>query len=167
VVTEPDEGTVLTFSAAHTEGLVLCAVAAGRAVGADVERLREPPLDVAGHFFAPSEAEAVRTASPERRAETFFRCWTLKESYVKARGLGLSLPLDRFAFDLAGDPTPRVRFDPALGDDPSAWRFFSLKPTPRHCAAVCVGRHDGADVPLVPEWAGPPPPDAAALSAQR
>jgi 4'-phosphopantetheinyl transferase len=158
----PAEGAELRFSAAHTEGLVLCAVAAGREIGADVERLRDDAsLDVAGHFFAPSEMQALRAAPPERRAESFFTCWTLKEAYIKARGLGLSLPLDKFAFDLAGDPCTRVVFDPALGDDASAWRFFSLRPTPQHLAAVCVGRHDGAEILLTTRWTGAPPRAAA------
>jgi 4'-phosphopantetheinyl transferase len=169
-VASPAEGTKLRFSAAHTEGLVLCAVAAGREIGADVERLRDDAsLEIARHFFAPSEVEALRATPLERRAEGFFTCWTLKEAYIKARGLGLSLPLDKFAFDLAGDPCTRVEFDPALGDHPAAWRFFSLCPTPQHRAAVCVGRPDGAEILLTTRWAGAPPLAAAEAggSAQR
>ena len=152
-VAAPADGGNLRFSASHTEGLVLCAVAVGRAIGADVERVRErAPLEVAGRFFAPSEVAALDAFPPGEQGDAFFRFWTLKESYAKARGLGLSLPLRQLAFDLDGGP--RAAFDPALGDDPAAWRFFSLRPTPRHRAAICAGRHDGADVTLVTSWDG-------------
>jgi 4'-phosphopantetheinyl transferase len=159
-VAGPSEAAALVFSAAHTDGLVLCAVARGRAVGVDVERVRErAPLEVAGHFFAPAEVAALGALAPERQAEGFFTCWTLKEAYAKARGLGLSLPLDGFAFDLDGSVHPRVTFAPALGDDPGAWRFFSLRPAAGYRAAVCVGRADGAEVRLATTWASAPPED--------
>jgi len=52
----PSEGRVLKFSVAHTDGLVMCAVAVDRAVGADVEHMRECPLDVVNRFFAPDRS---------------------------------------------------------------------------------------------------------------
>jgi 4'-phosphopantetheinyl transferase len=155
VVAGPLAGRRLRFSAAHTAGLGMCAVAMDLAIGADVERLRaDAPLDVATHLFAPAEAEAVREAPPAERAERFFTLWTLKECYAKARGLGLSLPLDQFAFDVSG-AEPRVSFSPALGDDASAWHFITWRPTPHHRAALCVQRQGTAAVDLVVRWLDP------------
>src|SRR4029079_12674877 len=111
-------------------------------------------LEVAERFFAPAEAEAVRAAPAAEQVERFFTFWTLKESYAKARGLGLSLPLRQFAFTLGG-PAPRVSFDPALEDTGAAWTFFSWRATPEHRAAVCVERREGAEAERIVRWMDP------------
>jgi 4'-phosphopantetheinyl transferase len=155
VVGGPAGTAGLRFSAAHTPGLAMCAVSRDRAVGADAERLRaDVRLEVARRFFAPAEAEAVRAAPAAEQVERFFTFWTLKESYAKARGLGLSLPLRQFAFVLEG-PGPQVSFDPALGDTPSAWTFFSWPPTPEHRAALCVERRKGDEAERIVRWLDP------------
>ena len=93
----------LRFSLSHSRGLALYAVARGLEVGCDLE-FRDPRLAcgrVAERFFSPPELHALRSLPAERWAEGFFNGWTRKEAYVKARGLGLSLPLDSFAVTLA------------------------------------------------------------------
>src|SRR5690606_33310169 len=92
----------LVFNLSHTDGLIACAVSRGREVGVDVEWLdrRGGDIDVADRFFSRYEVQALYAQPPERRRDRFFRYWTLKESYIKARGMGLALPLDRFSFEL-------------------------------------------------------------------
>jgi 4'-phosphopantetheinyl transferase len=150
---EVDEGgiapAVLRFNISHTPGLVACVVARGREVGVDVEHLFPPRwseetcLEVATSHFAPAEAAALRALAPGTRRGRFFAVWTLKESYIKARGLGLALPLAAFAFDLDAGPEPAVRFDPTLNDDPTRWHFTRLAPTPAHALAVAARRAPG------------------------
>jgi 4'-phosphopantetheinyl transferase len=140
----------LAYNLAHSGGLIACVVAAaGDAVGVDVESLRRrAPLEVADRFFAPSEAAALRALPAALRPRRFFDYWTLKESYIKARGLGLSLPLSQFAIALDHGPPPRVAFDPALADDPAWWEFRQLEPAPGYLAAVAVRRPPGAPVEI-------------------
>jgi 4'-phosphopantetheinyl transferase len=112
----------LSFNLSHSAGLVVCAVAAGT-VGVDVEKVDEGRTEpgIWQHYFAPAEV-AVLTALPiAERCERFFRYWTLKEAYIKARGLGLSLPLKEFWFLL--EDQIRIAFAPTLADDPSRWQF--------------------------------------------
>jgi 4'-phosphopantetheinyl transferase len=93
-------GAGIDFSLSHSGSLALIAVARGRRVGADVERVR-PHTDVlaiARRAFSRAERVEIESASTdEGRRAAFFRCWTRKEAYLKARGLGLAGGLDSLA----------------------------------------------------------------------
>lgn len=134
----------IAFNLSHTKGLVAAAFTAGADVGVDVERLarRTATMDVARRFFARTEVAALERAPDAAREETFFAFWTLKEAYLKARGLGLSVPLGAFAFDLATDP-PRVSFEAPIDDRPDRWQFARRAPAPLHRLAVAVERRPG------------------------
>jgi 4'-phosphopantetheinyl transferase len=132
----------LAFNISHTDGLIILAVSARRALGVDVEnvRAREISLDIADRFFAPDEVAALVAVPPERQRDRFFEYWTFKESYIKARGMGLSLPLDKFSFHYASDRAVALAVDPSLGDDASRWQFWQLRPRPEYLVAVCAER---------------------------
>lgn len=145
-------GRVIRFNVANTLGLVVCAVTIGRDVGVDVESWRDDaPYDIVDSHFASTEQAALRALPPEQHARRFTELWTLKEAYIKARGHGLALPLDRFWFDLAGE-APRLAIDPELADDAASWQVALWSPTPRHCAALCVRRRDEPPLAIEPRW---------------
>ncbi|MGP9819335.1 4'-phosphopantetheinyl transferase family protein [Salinarimonas sp. NSM] len=157
----------LTFNLSHSGDLVVLAAAVGRAVGVDVERIRDrgdlPGL--AAHAFAPEEAQSLAGLDAAPRAYRFFEHWTLKEAYIKARGLGLSLSLASFWFDL-GTPGA-IRFTTREpGQDAAAWCFWRADPDPEHPLALCVG---GAALPLIRTWSTTPLVEtkATALAARR
>src|SRR5690606_16766306 len=112
----------------------------------DVENVRRrAPLDVADTFFAPAEVAALRALPLEQQPQRFFEYWTLKESYIKARGLGLLIPLDQFAFHLEDDRLPRIEIDPRQQDDPAVCQFAHVRPTDEHLVALCVRRQQPLD----------------------
>jgi len=88
----------ITFNLAHSQGRALLAVARGIAIGVDLEQLREnfDPLPIAHRFFYGSERAAIVAAPVTRQRAAFFRHWVAKESVLKAQGIGLAFPLDRF-----------------------------------------------------------------------
>lgn len=112
------EATELRFNLSHSASRGLLAVTCGAELGADLERVR-PEVDYEGlarRFFSPGEAEALRTVAPELRATAFFAAWTRKEAFIKAKGGGLSIPLDRFDVTLRpGEKAAllRTEWDPA------------------------------------------------------
>ena len=143
----------LRFNLSNTEGLVVCALARDSQVGVDVERLgRTSPLEVARSYFAAAEVSSLEELPAHERARRFFDYWTLKESYIKARGLGLSVPLDRFWFQLERDRPPRLEIAPALDDDGECWQFIQCTPTPDHLVAVCIRRSEGRDAAFLLHW---------------
>lgn len=138
----------INFNLSHTRGLIALAITRSRALGIDVENLavRELSGAFADRVFSPLERAAMQALPSERRHNRLFECWTLKESYVKARSLGMSLPLDRFGFEYPHDGAVRLHIDPALGDDPSRWGLWQYRPGPDHLLAVCCER--GQDEPV-------------------
>ena len=138
----------LRFNISHTDGLVACAITVGREVGVDVEHIqRRLRHDIAGRFFAPTEVEDLRALPPDEQERVFFDYWTLKEAYIKARGMGLALPLGDFAFHLNPLRAPRVAFEPSLDDDETTWQFAQAWPTPVHRLGLAV-RRTGRDLPI-------------------
>ena len=125
----------LRFNLSHTNGLLALALVRGAEIGVDVELIEPRDAAVAERFFAPEEVEAVRAAPPRLRDRLFARFWTLKESYIKAHGDGLSIPLASFRF-LLEEPV-RIAFRD--GGDPAEWWFTHREPPGgEHALAVAV-----------------------------
>ena len=137
----------IRFNLSHTNGLAVCLVSGGREVGADVESLDRAGrwVDLADRYFAPREAAALKRVAPPDRPMRFLEYWTLKESYIKARGLGLAIPLADFSFDLParspGDIT--IRFTPAIDDDSARWQFSLERLGSGHLVATAIERGPG------------------------
>ncbi len=88
----------IRFNLSHSADLAGIAIVESREVGIDIEEIHElsDMLDMARRFFAPAEVDWLLAFPPEGRTMAFFQCWTAKEAYLKARGDGLSFPLDQF-----------------------------------------------------------------------
>ncbi len=142
--------TGLTFNVSHTHSLIVLAVTKGRAVGVDVENVsgREASIDVADRYFAPAEVAVLHAAPRQEQQRRFFEYWTFKESYIKARGMGLSLPLDKFAFHYPDDRCVEITIDGELNDDAARWQFWQFQPTEEYLVALCAER-TGARPPRV------------------
>jgi 4'-phosphopantetheinyl transferase len=130
--------TRLRFSLSHTRGLAACAIGVDLELGLDVEdTTRGAPLDVAERWFAPPELADLLSFPTSARGDRFFMYWTLKEAYMKARGLGLSLPLDGFWFAISQSKIA-ASFGPACPDDAASWRFRSWIIDPGYRAALAI-----------------------------
>lgn len=128
----------LVFNLSHTRGLAALAVARDCDLGIDVESVDRPSAthDLAGRYFSSSEAAYVRQGGA-MLAERFFAVWTLKEAYIKARGMGLALPLDGFSYNLAGT-APTIAFADSCPDDPARWQFLRAGVSDTHRLALAV-----------------------------
>jgi 4'-phosphopantetheinyl transferase len=163
------------FNLSHTDGSIVCLLAADREIGVDVEDTTRADIglvEIADRYFSPTEVAALGALPEAARPDRFFDYWTLKESYIKARGLGLQLPLDQFSFHLgtqgrgAGEPI-RISFGPGIDDDPATWQFSLQRLTARHRLAIAIRRQpDEPDLairirPAMPLRLPPPPGPSA------
>lgn len=148
-IAHPKVLPALNFNLAHTAGVVVCAVSVAHAVlGVDVEQACRDlaVLDLADRYFSAAETGALRALPASGQRRRFLSIWTLKESYVKARGLGLSLPLDKFSFFLGAEN--RVAFEPEdPSQDATRWQFALLDIPPSYIVAVAADT-DGAPLSL-------------------
>jgi 4'-phosphopantetheinyl transferase len=147
----------LRCNLSHTDGLVACGLVLDRDLGLDVEGHRRPISDgLAERSFAPPELAAWRALEGDAQRERFFEHWTLKEAYMKARGIGLALGLDNFWYRIEPGRPLQIEFGPTIDDRPPEWQLHLFDPTPQHRGALAVRRGSGADLALrVFRWDGP------------
>ena len=135
-----DECLGLQFNLSHSSSVAAYAVARHRAVGIDIERVRDlPDMDViATRFFASSEAQLLRALPRVAKPAAFFSCWTRKEAYIKALGTGLAARLDTFVVACLPDEPPRLRWVADDPSEPTRWSFRAFTPADEYVGAVAV-----------------------------
>jgi 4'-phosphopantetheinyl transferase len=124
-------GAGLHFNVSHSGDWAMLAVSAEREVGIDIERI-DPSFvqeQIPERFFSPREVAQLRSLPPSEQPGAFFRCWTRKEAYIKARGLGLALALDSFDVSLLPDDPPALS---RAGD----WSIRNLDAPEGYAAAI-------------------------------
>ena len=135
--------SALHFNLAHSAGLVVCALAHGRTVGVDVEdlhRTRTTDPGIVARYCTPREVTTVAAPSDGWR-DRFLTYWTLKEAYLKARGLGIALPLCELGFVLAPDRIA-LEFLGSLAGSDARWDLHFERLTDRHVMAVASPAQD-------------------------
>ncbi len=130
----------LQFNLSHSHQLALLAFTYARNIGVDIEYMRSDVEfeQLAERFFAPDECAVLQTLPPAQRQEAFYNCWTRKEAYIKARGEGLSIPLESFTVSLRpGEPAALLRSREHPSDVPR-WSLRALAPGEQYAAALAV-----------------------------
>ncbi len=139
-LTPSSTGSQVEFNVSHSGTMALLVFARARALGVDVEQLRDN-FDhdaIARRFFSEEEQRQLGALPPSERYDGFFRCWTRKEAYIKAQGIGLSLPLHQFDVSLKPQEENALL---CTRPDPSEAARWSLQEVPAaggYVAALCV-----------------------------
>ena len=130
----------IRFNLSHTDGLIVCSIVLKEDIGVDVEDIARQGISIqlADRFFSKREIMDLNNLPEEKRKDRFFDYWTLKESYIKARGMGLSIPLEQFTFHIQENTPLKISFDPIMNDNPHNWQFWLFEPTQRHKAALSI-----------------------------
>ena len=134
-------GSGIEFNVSHSGDLFLYAVSRGRAVGVDIERKKDglSVESIARRYFASGEARSLLEQAPEQRLSNFYRCWTRKEAYLKAKGTGLTTKLKSFEVTFLSDLPPALLHTEIDGEDPADWQVFDV-PVPDGYVAALVAR---------------------------
>lgn len=138
----------ISFNITHGGNLIIIAVTRGIDIGVDTESIssRLAPLGVLKSSFSSSEISSILSLSEDEKNQRFYEHWTLKEAYVKARGLGTYIPLEAVDFDLKKEGLIELKVDPIWSDQSSRWYLWQLWPDDEHVVAVCA-ENLGTDPP--------------------
>lgn len=141
----------LRFNLTHTAGLAACVVTLKDDCGIDAEEIsvRHNPLGVAKRMFSKAETRALEQLEGQAHLEHFFTRWTLREAYVKARGIGISFPTRKLTFSVNEDDCVEVSFHPSIDDRRDNWHFQLLKPTEEHITAIAIRRSSTIDKRII------------------
>jgi 4'-phosphopantetheinyl transferase len=138
-----EEGCDLRFNLSHSAEGALLGLTRRWDIGVDLEQVRAmSDLEgLARRFFAPGEVADLLAVSAPERGRAFFRCWTRKEAYIKAVGLGLACPLECFRVSL--DPGEGARLLEIDGSTVAAarWALCEVRPWPGYVGCVALPEH--------------------------
>lgn len=101
------------FNISHSGKWIVCGAGA-QPIGVDVEKIKPINFDIAKRFFSPSEHDDLMEKDESERLSYFYHLWTMKESFIKQAGKGLSLPLDSFSVKLNEQGRASVETPPAI-----------------------------------------------------
>jgi 4'-phosphopantetheinyl transferase len=138
----PDQKTIpLFFNLSHSHNLCMIAVCSGQEIGIDVEYMNRDinVREIAKRFFSKNENEKINSLPEGLGRHAFFRCWTRKEAYLKAKGKGLFMDLHRFEVSvLPTEPAVLLGSDESP-EDIDRWHLCDLDPYPEYAGALSVG----------------------------
>ena len=142
-VAKESGGDWIRYNLSHSNALALLAVTKDREIGIDLEQICDgiPYEEISERFFSTREISMLQACPASLRKEAFYKCWTRKEAYVKARGNGLFTLLDQFEVSLTpGMPAALLvaNWDP---HEASRWSMLDLEPEPGFVGAIAVEGH--------------------------
>lgn len=140
------------FSLSHSGAIAMCAVAQTGEIGVDIEKYREiDGQELSRRFFSSIECTLLDSLADEQKTAGFFACWTRKEAYIKAKGLGLSLPLNEFSVDPAPHRPAALIASDYAPQDVERFRLWDV-PAPKgyKAALAYCGAEEGP--PVLRSW---------------
>lgn len=137
----------LKFNVSHSGNMAAFAFFAGQEVGVDIELIKDDfnILELAQNFFSNTEISFLENQPKKELSRTFFRCWTRKESFIKAEGSGLSFPLDKFSVSMDTDENATLLQTDWDFSERLYWKLFSFTPEDQYIAALAI-RNKNAEV---------------------
>jgi 4'-phosphopantetheinyl transferase len=149
---EPDCG--LQFNLSNSVDLVVCIIAEGVQVGVDVESQTRSTniLTVVERVFSEAERAQLDKLEYSAKLDRALSMWTLKEAYIKARGMGLALPLEKISFLFDDADGIHLEIDSDVDSNPGRWRFCSFDHSGHRIALVV----DQDNVPDMSLWEARP-----------
>lgn len=128
------------FSVSHSEAYAVLVFALHH-VGVDIECIRAFEMLDPSLYLSEIELPVFLELTPLERQAAFFRCWTRKEAYLKARREGITFGLDRFAVTMDSGEPPRLLWVDQEPQEPKRWHLSNLSIHPEYCGAIAL-EHD-------------------------
>ncbi|MFK5972013.1 MAG: 4'-phosphopantetheinyl transferase superfamily protein [Flavobacteriaceae bacterium] len=137
---EFDFPTQLKFNISHSENMIVLGFVKNDEIGVDVEKIKNNfnVIDIAQSFFSFEEINKLESLPENEQCLAFYRCWTRKESFIKAKGSGLSFPLDSFTVSLDTNEDAELLETKWNSSEKKSWKMFSYTPAENYIGALSV-----------------------------
>lgn len=134
-----NSNTTLNFNISHSGNTTVFGFVNDLEIGVDVEKIKIDfdVLDLAKNFFSQREIKSLESR-PEQLYKSFYRCWTRKEAFIKAKGSGLSFPLDSFTVSLDNNENAKLLETHWDVNEAMEWNFFSFNPSEDYIGSVSL-----------------------------
>lgn len=132
--------TNLNFNVSHSGDLAVIGFVYNHTIGVDIEKIKNDfeTFEIASNFFSKQEIDMLLEIPKPEQYKAFYRCWTRKEAFIKAKGSGLSFPLNEFAVSLDSDLDANVLWTKWDTGEKHQWQLTSFVPSEDYIAALIV-----------------------------
>lgn len=129
----------LQFSISHSGDLIIIGFGNNDALGVDTEIHNQNIdfLELSQSVFSHQEMTSLRELDSHKLMDGFYNCWTKKESYIKAKGMGLQIPLDSFTVRLFDDGKHNLIHADEDFKETKKWQLFNFPISDRYKAGCC------------------------------
>jgi len=143
----PKLARLLYFNISHSKNRIAAAVSRHPGIGVDIEFVspKREFVKIAQRYFSTPEVEAMLCLTTARQLSRFYDLWTLKESYLKARGSGLIIPLRQFSFSFTQNEKVDITFDNELNEKPDDWNFWQFDDGEKYRLALALKPNEHQD----------------------
>lgn len=144
----------LSFNLSHSGHWLAIGIIARAEIGVDLQEFREAPstLKMARRYFHPEEVEQLQASAGEERRELFYRLWTLKEAFFKARGTGIVTGLEKVHFRFGPESPIEATMAVELNEHSRDWRFFHTRLDKNYGLALAVQGRNSLGKPCFYKW---------------
>jgi 4'-phosphopantetheinyl transferase len=138
------DSELLQFNVSHSHGMALYAVAQSGQVGIDLEYMRTnfKWRQIVEQYFSTQELKALNQLPKSQQCRAFFDGWTRKEAYIKAKGQGLSIPLNQFDVSLSPVEPAALLHTQWDFDEAAQWTLYALDPGEEYAGAIAIQGRD-------------------------
>lgn len=135
-----DMYTTLKFNVSHAEDMAVIGFVHNYDFGIDVEYTKRTfdVLDIVDNYFSKQEIKALHKIARPLQTEAFYRGWTRKEAFIKAKSKGLSFPLDSFSISIDSDENAQLYKTIWDENEKDLWRIIPFQTTKDYKAAFAV-----------------------------
>ncbi len=132
--------TELKFNVSHSGNMAVIGFVLNDDIGVDVEEMKSDfeVFDIASNYFSDYEIKSLKEIPIQNHVKGFYRCWTRKESFIKAKAKGLSFPLDSFSVSIDSDEKTELLETKWDKNEKELWNLFSFTPQENYIGAVSV-----------------------------
>lgn len=130
----------LKFNVSHSGDRAVIGFVKHYDIGVDIEKIKSnfDVLDIAMNYFSQKEISELKSLPKHKHVEGFYKCWTRKESFIKAKSKGLSFPLDQFSVSINSKKAVRLLETQWNKNETTLWSLFSFSPEKKYIGAVSI-----------------------------